>query len=314
MNAIANARTNALDFIGDIHGHFDKLVALLDRLGYGCSGRTFRHPDGRKVVFLGDYIDRGPKIRETLHLVRGMVDAGDAVAIMGNHEWNAICYATPDGNGGYLRPHVEKHDRQHRATLEQFAAHKDEWDGWIEWMKRLPLYLDLGNARAVHACWDIERLPALADRNLTDAGFFAACGKRGTPEYKAIEQILKGPELHLPEGVSFDDKEGIARASIRARWWNLAEGMDMGEVVLPEPMKVLNHPLRLRHINRLPNYLPDAPPVFFGHYWLPAHLPRKPVAPNLVCLDYSGAFNGNPLTAYRWDGEAIPTADRFISA
>jgi hypothetical protein len=129
---------------------------------------------------------------------------------------------------------------------------------------------------------------------------------------KAIQQILKGPELHLPEGVTFIDKEGIARGSIRARWWDLVEGLDIGLLALPEPMDPVNHLLRRRHINRLANYTTDAPPVFFGHYWLPAHLPKKPITPNLACLDYSGAFNGNPLTAYRWDGEGPLTAERMI--
>ncbi len=74
MRLVMNAQT--YDLIGDIHGHYDKLVALLSRLGYRDDGEAHRHPEGRKVIFLGDYIDRGPKIREVLHTVRGMVDAG----------------------------------------------------------------------------------------------------------------------------------------------------------------------------------------------------------------------------------------------
>ena len=96
------------DIIPDIHGYHGKLLALLDNLGYRRHGGTHRHPEGRKVVFLGDFIDRGPEIREVLHTVRGMVDAGDAHAIMGNHEYNAICYATPDGKGGYLKDRAKE--------------------------------------------------------------------------------------------------------------------------------------------------------------------------------------------------------------
>ena len=58
------------DVIGDIHGHSDELEVLLQKLGYIRANGVYSHPTGRKVVFVGDFIDRGPKIRETLHLVR----------------------------------------------------------------------------------------------------------------------------------------------------------------------------------------------------------------------------------------------------
>ena len=62
------------DIIGDIHGHADQLRALLVGLGYTLHGRGYRHPD-RKVLFVGDFIDRGPAINDVLEIVRSMVDA-----------------------------------------------------------------------------------------------------------------------------------------------------------------------------------------------------------------------------------------------
>jgi len=59
-----------IDLIGDIHGHADKLEELLLKLGYTKNRGAFSHPD-RKVLFVGDYIDRGPKIKETLQIVKG---------------------------------------------------------------------------------------------------------------------------------------------------------------------------------------------------------------------------------------------------
>jgi hypothetical protein len=67
------------DLIGDIHGYANELKALLTALGYSRQDGVYRHPE-RKVIFLGDFIDRGPGIRETLHVVKGMVDAGAALA------------------------------------------------------------------------------------------------------------------------------------------------------------------------------------------------------------------------------------------
>lgn len=63
-----------IDLIGDIHGHADKLEALLHQLGYAKNKGVYAHPE-RKVLFVGDYIDRGPKIRETLQIVRSMVES-----------------------------------------------------------------------------------------------------------------------------------------------------------------------------------------------------------------------------------------------
>ena len=85
------------DVIGDIHGYADKLTNLLKKMGYEIKGGHYVHPT-RKAVFLGDFIDRGPKIRETIRLVRGIVEAGTALSVMGNHEFNALCFHTPDPN------------------------------------------------------------------------------------------------------------------------------------------------------------------------------------------------------------------------
>ena len=76
------------DLIGDIHGHAAELRQLLEKLGYSQHGGIYLHPD-RKVIFLGDFIDRGPQIREALGIVRVMVESGSALAVMGNHELNA---------------------------------------------------------------------------------------------------------------------------------------------------------------------------------------------------------------------------------
>jgi Calcineurin-like phosphoesterase len=84
-----------IDIIGDVHGRFDKLVALLSHLGYRGSGGAFRHPS-RSVIFLGDLIDRGPTQLARVDLVRRMVETGSARCVMGNHEFNAIALATPD--------------------------------------------------------------------------------------------------------------------------------------------------------------------------------------------------------------------------
>ena len=68
--------TQGYDLIGDVHGCAQSLARLLAKLGYEQHEDGYRHPE-RKVIFLGDIVDRGPRIREALHIVKAMVDAGE---------------------------------------------------------------------------------------------------------------------------------------------------------------------------------------------------------------------------------------------
>jgi protein phosphatase len=74
------------DLIGDIHGCFDELTALLQKLGYVVTPEGAHHPEGRKAIFLGDMVDRGPKTPEVLELAMNMVAGGHALAVPGNHD------------------------------------------------------------------------------------------------------------------------------------------------------------------------------------------------------------------------------------
>ncbi len=76
------------DIIGDVHGCFEELVELLGKLGYetGKSAGAWHHPEGRKMVFVGDLVDRGPKIPEVIRLVMDSVNFGSALCVPGNHD------------------------------------------------------------------------------------------------------------------------------------------------------------------------------------------------------------------------------------
>ncbi|MBX9580095.1 MAG: polynucleotide kinase-phosphatase [Gemmataceae bacterium] len=84
------------DLVGDIHGCADELEQLLDKLGYvraevaeagpGWGTVGYAHPEGRKAVFVGDLVDRGPRVLDTVRIVRNMVRAGAALCVPGNHD------------------------------------------------------------------------------------------------------------------------------------------------------------------------------------------------------------------------------------
>jgi protein phosphatase len=78
------------DIIGDIHGCCDELETLLTTLGYQLKEQIYSHPEGRKAVFLGDLVDRGDRILDTLNLVQNMVKTDNALCVPGNHDYKLL--------------------------------------------------------------------------------------------------------------------------------------------------------------------------------------------------------------------------------
>ena len=299
-----------IDVVGDIHGHAVELKALLQKLGYRRHGAGFRHPD-RQVAFVGDFVDRGPAIAEVLEVVRAMVDAGDAVAVMGNHEYNAIAFHTliPGKRETWFREHSEKNLKQHRATLDQLSA--QELAEAVDWFRTLPVAFEIEGLRIVHAAWcewRIETLHAAADRlGRFTSEFLAESERRDSQLHAAVEYVLKGPELKLPPGFFMIDKEGHSHEAIRIRWFENGSGRTyaqhhLGSGDVPDVV------IKAKDLDGFVPYPSDAPPVLAGHYWLTGT--PAPLATNVACTDYSVAKQGK-LVAYRWDGESVLEAEKF---
>lgn len=162
----------SIDLVGDIHGAVGRLRTLIDKLGYRKSEGRWSHPEQHRLVFLGDYADKGAYVAEAIELVRELCDARVACAIAGNHDTNAIafcmrrndCVIDPVGalrsahgshqdsaaKHAWIRPHDSKNIDQHCATLQLGDAVYAEA---IRWFTTLPLWLELPGLRAVHAAW-----------------------------------------------------------------------------------------------------------------------------------------------------------------
>lgn len=299
------------DIIGDIHGCADKLEALLKGLGYRKKNGCFSHPR-RRAVFVGDFIDRGRQNFNTLRIVKAMVENGQARAVMGNHEYNALCYHTRSKNGTFLRAHNKKNIHQHRRVLEEIERHGvEEWNLYLDWFMGLPLCLELEGLRLVHACWDEPQIRYLKDKlgaiPVMSAGFLRRSARVGTPEFTAVDMVLKGREVKLPEGLSYEDKDGYPRHRVRVKWWLTYDKIKLARSFAdlaraPARVKTRLQPFKLPWGEEplFPGYNDGAVPVFFGHYWYEGK-PRI-LLPWAQCLDYS-AVEGGYLCAYRWSGE-----------
>jgi len=297
------------DIIGDIHGFADELEHLLLKLAYTKKSGTYKHPE-RKVLFLGDFIDRGPQIRQVLHIVRKMVDAGNAIAIMGNHEYNALLFNMPQEHGGYMRTHSIKNIIQHYEMIKQFQSNEQEYRDYVKWFKTLPLYFETEHFRAVHACWDNEHIALLKQKLsnacLTDELIYQYINKE-TQLNSALEDTLKGKEINMPNGLTFTDKDGHIRHELRIKWWKNPKTATYRNISFRDIKELPERPVEKTLLKNY--YTENEKPVFFGHYWMKGkpHLIRE----NICCLDFSVA-KGGYLTAYRMDDEQVLTADKLV--
>ncbi|MEJ7594959.1 MAG: metallophosphoesterase [Planctomycetaceae bacterium] len=300
------------DLIGDIHGHGDELIQLLNALGYEEVQGVYEHPE-RKVIFLGDFIDRGPQIRQVLDIVRPMIDGGKALAVMGNHEFNALAFHTEHlhRKESFLRRRDNKNIRQHSQTILQLTD--KHLAGSIEWFGTLPMWLDLDGLRVVHACWDEKAMATIrsarpGDEVITSDFLHAACDPENAL-FDAVEIILKGKEAELPQGYSFTDKEGHVRTATRTRWYMSPHDQTWRTYALTDRIDS-DAPLEQSVIDAANPYPLNAKPVFVGHYWLSGKQPEL-LARNVACVDYSVA-RGGYLCAYRWNGEQQLSRSNFF--
>jgi len=304
------------DLIGDVHGCAHTLEHLLDTLGYRKHAGIWRHSQ-RQAVFLGDIIDRGPRIREALHIVHDMVDAGQAHCIMGNHEFNALGWTTlaPPGSGKqYVREHVPRHERLIRQTLDQFAQHPRDWQDFLGWFYELPLLIDAGHFRVVHACWDANLIaPFLAQHadGCIDEHFLQAAAIKGSFASVVFDRLLRGTDMRLPDGLTLTGGDGLTRSFFRTKFWE-DDPQTYGDIVFqPDalPEDVAATPLSPLQKNALLRYGVDEPLLFVGHYWRSGR--PSPIRPNLACLDYSAVLYGK-LVAYRLDHETRLDPGKFV--
>ncbi|MET0567694.1 MAG: metallophosphoesterase [Hyphomicrobiaceae bacterium] len=150
MSAAPDQRDEAgpFDIVGDVHGCCDELEMLLTRLGYGVrtSGRNaVKASTERRVIFVGDFIDRGPRSIEVLRIAMAMVEAGQALAVLGNHDVKLMRWL--DGRNIQLTHGLAQ-------TVEQMQAEPETFRHQVKaFLESLPyhLWLDDGRLAVAHA-------------------------------------------------------------------------------------------------------------------------------------------------------------------
>lgn len=298
-----------LDILGDIHGEIEALRSLAFTLGYDARGL---HPQGRRLVFIGDLIDRGPDSPAVVEWVQSLVEAGSAQCILGNHELNVLRTDAKAGNGWIINPeHPEQQpggEFEHSRTATGVMRER-----YLAFFRKLPLALVREDVRVVHAAWHSEAVRQLtgetgsvvevyerhavpARQRLKDDGVVA----RADAEVQQWRHALSDRHAQVPllpalgvRDVRFQMSNpvriltsGVERLAQRpffsAGKWRMCDRVRWWDEYTEDPAVVIGHYWR-RLLPTTPTTRGTALDMFEGvgpHEWMG---PRR----NVFCVDYS---------------------------
>ena len=300
------------DIIGDVHGYAALLKKLLIQMGYKKTPDGYSHP-GRKAVFVGDFINRGPQIRKSVKIVRKMVENGNARAILGNHELYALIVDAGKKSNTQLIKTPKKNFTSVFKALGEFTSRKEEWDSHMKWMRTLPFFIETEDLRFVHACWSdsaIEYLKNVLPPGKIKRKVFRELYKHPDSELsKNIWLTTKGVYFKMPGDLKVKNNKGVIPQSFRTRWWQEPTGMTFRDLSFESKYELPEYSVPEQLLPKHYPYTPDKPPVFFGHYCR-GNGPFL-ISSNICCID-SCVTGKKMLSAYRWEGEKELTENNLI--
>ncbi len=278
-----------IDVIGDVHGEIGALISLIDRLGYDHAGR---HPEGRRLIFVGDLVDRGPDSPRVVALVADWIRRGRAQCVIGNHELNHLRGERKHG-GRWAWGEVEvmslgPGEAAPRATY-QAVIDAGERARMVEFFATLPVALERSDVRVIHACWHPPALAEIARRSGGLAAIYEECLAEADAAAGALPADT--PDRAIAETLTRQNANPMCV---------LTSGLEHG------PVRPYFAGGKVRQVARLPWWrrYDDEPLVLFGHYWRRLPGERRPAdAPDLfpnarpwqwlgsrqtaMCVDYS---------------------------
>ena len=275
------------DVIGDVHGHLDHLIRMIEILGYDREGKTYSHPDGRKMIFVGDLINRGPDSLGVLRFVRGLHENGNAHVCLGNHEFRLI-----------------------QQSVAQPTLPSSELKPFVGWLRSLPLFLEMTTFRVVHAAWHFSSINVLRGILASEDRFIIHTLEKDNALSLATKRVLTGIKVRLPEKPVVRDRFGIPRSNGLVKWWENLRDKPLDDCLFP-PMKpsLMDAVPSPEDLKPLEAYGVKEKVVFVGHYCLPMQIPK--INNNVVCVDGCVSYD-EKLWAYRFSGETVLSAQNLI--
>jgi hypothetical protein len=259
-----------IDIIGDVHGEIEALQNLLVRLGYTDRGD---HPEGRRVVFLGDLTDRGPDSPSVVELVRALVSSGRAQCVLGNHDLNILLGHKKFDNWWFFG----REYAQEGSPRPQRVADDAVRESVRSFFAELPLVLERPGVRVVHACWHEEMVRLVRDANDSVALY---------------EQYQATIESECDANATLDDIDRGLQLQIRNPVKVLTSGLERR---VSPPFFASG---KWRHEERVPwwDQYAETALCVFGHY-------SKPYCHGAaICMDYGVAKRWNERLAENYNG------------
>lgn len=281
-----------LDIVGDVHGEIGALDELLGTLGYLPDG----HPDGRRLVFLGDLVDRGPDSPAVLDRVCSLLAAGRAQCLLGNHELNLLRDVEKHGNGWWVAPD---------KPLEHPARPLDPADKprYLDFLERLPLVLERKDLRVVHACWQTEAVDQLRVTELSALALFCHHQQQLREEWRRSGLWARYAEEWREHGRALGQRDRVppllnAMATVDARnqMENPVALLTSGaEKPAPQPVWAGGRWRMVQRVTWWDDY--EGPvPVVIGHYW------RRSSAEGKALMDRHGPDVFAGIAPHQWMG------------
>lgn len=309
--------TDLVDIIGDVHGEIDALRRLMRRLGYRNGGV---HPEGRKLVFVGDLTDRGPNSPAVIRLVTRLFDEGLALGVLGNHDLNLLLSQHKHGNHWFFGE-PESLDRKDPTITPQALANERMRCCTLRLFRRFPLVLHNHKVRIVHAGWNEWAIERVRQADCADVVTLfqrwqdeadAAVNRLARGEI-GPQELLQMHSLDLERGQALfltraGSSEELRTAMLDPTGRELArQNFNPIKLLTSGPEKRLDTPIdtggKIRYEGRLSWWTEyrDTPIVAFGHYSrraLPWDGPRDTVFDDerpqrglgngrAVCVDFS---------------------------
>ena len=274
--AIQALESGPIDVIGDIHGELDALNELLARLGYDQFGR---HPEQRRLVFLGDLIDRGPDSPGVIEKVSGLYFARRAQCILGNHELRLINQINKPDNS-WINAELAAKARRNGWEAPMRVAHTLQLRAALTFFSSLPIALVRSDVRLVHACWDPESVAQIPKTAGSWSALFARFRRNINAELKERgwnRKRIARLKSRQPLYVGPPEVEHVEFSEELSDYFIFEQNA--------HPLKVLTQGLYSQVKDQAPfwsgyrwqmsdrqqwwhNYQDDTP-VIFGHYWRP---------------------------------------------
>ncbi len=218
MPAVSKPPGTGYDVVSDVHGCLPELEELLTRLGYAppAPGSTaWSPPSGRHLVIAGDLVDRGPAILDTVDLVMAMIAAGDASAVVGNHDDKLL---------RWLRGHAVKISQGLEASIREVESRSDAYRARLEeFLASLPSHLVLDEGRLVVAHAGLpERLHGIENAKARDFAMYGAV-RDGRDEWGLPIRLDWAAEYHGPARIVYGHTPVVAPV-----WSNRTIDIDTG--------------------------------------------------------------------------------------